>query len=251
MNHRQRWTACQAVSRKLISKYGTEILATGVTGSVSRGADMDFSDVDFQILVKERARVKSHRFVLKGCLFSVAARTVNDWMKEMIEPNFSLPLVVGSLKSMRIVHDPDMHFDRLRLQSESLAASCWRNAVRVGLEEMTEDLGRLRNVYAGGDWINFRRLLPLVALEATLVYSSLREQAVLSENDLLDAKLQGYDQKFARALLTGFNKNSANHKRVTTSLEWVYNVLREAAEQCRSAPVNLESIASYVPHEER
>jgi hypothetical protein len=32
----------------------------------------------------------------------------------------------------------------------------WKNAVRAGLEEMTEDLGRVRNAFELRDWKNFR-----------------------------------------------------------------------------------------------
>lgn len=231
----------------MLSKHAPDILATGVTGSVGRGTDRKFSDVDFEVLVKEGSHLKSHCFLLKGCLFSVNAKSEDDWNRELTQPNFSLPLVVGDLKSLRIDYDPKGRFGRLRRRSERLPRGCWKNAVRAGLEEIAEDLGRVRNAYASKDWKNFRLHSPHVAVEAALVHSSLRRKAVLTENNLLDSELQGYDSLFVRALLVGIGTTRANNRSVLDSLEWLNLSLGKAAEEQGFTPTSLDSITSYVP----
>lgn len=124
MNHQERWTACRTVSDRLLKKYAHDVIATAVTGSVGRGDDAEFSDIDFSVLVRKKSRLHSHRFVLKGCLFSVAASTERDRLEELTRPNHALPLVVGSLKSMRAIHDPSGSFRRLRRTSEDLPKEC-------------------------------------------------------------------------------------------------------------------------------
>lgn len=247
MNHGERWAACRAVTRRLLDKYTSDVLATGVTGSVGRGVDKEFSDVDFQVLVREGSRLRSHRFILKSCLFSVAARTENDWINELSQPNFSLPLAIGSLKSLRVVYDPQKRFSRLRKRSEKLPRTCWKNAVRAGLEEIAEDLGRVRNAYFSKDWKNFRIYSPHVALEAALVHSSLRQKAVLTENDLLDTDLQEYHSQFKHALLVGIGTAHANNRVILDSLEWMHKTLSRAAKEQQSSPAVLGSISSYAP----
>ncbi len=112
---------------------------------------MRFSDIDFHVLVRKNSKLRSHRFILKGSLFSVPARTEIDWLDELTQPNHWLPLVVGSVKSMRAIHDPSGHFRRLRKRSETLSTKIWKNAVRTGLEELVEDLGRgQKRVYCEG-----------------------------------------------------------------------------------------------------
>ncbi|MDG6921555.1 MAG: hypothetical protein JRN59_08505 [Nitrososphaerota archaeon] len=49
-------------------------MAAGITGSVGREADAENSDIDFNVLVKQAGRIPTHRLVLRGGLFSVAAR---------------------------------------------------------------------------------------------------------------------------------------------------------------------------------
>ncbi len=53
MNHQERWTACRAISDRLLKKYAHDVIATAVTGSVGRGDDAEFSDIDFSVLVRK------------------------------------------------------------------------------------------------------------------------------------------------------------------------------------------------------
>ena len=247
MKHRERLTACRVVSDRLIKKYAGEVIATGVTGSVGRGGDIGFSDIDFSVLVRKGSQLHSHRFVLKGCLFSIAASTEGDWLGEFTQPNYALPLVMGSLKSIRAIHDPRGAFQRLRKKSQNLSKECWNKAVRAGLEEIVEDLGRVRNAYAEKDWKNFCLHSPHVALEAALVHSSLRRRAVLTERNLLSARLQGYSPKFMSALLIGAGMKRAGNRLVLKSLEWMYSSLSEEASRQGGTPTSYESVTYYVP----
>ncbi|MDA4129674.1 MAG: nucleotidyltransferase domain-containing protein [Thaumarchaeota archaeon] len=231
MNHAARWRACLTVSRKLIKKYPSDVLATGVTGSVARGTDKKFSDVDFQVLVKENSRLNFHRFILNDSLFSVSARTRSSWLKELTEPNFLLPVVVGSLRSLHTFHDPGHHFVRLRCQSEKLPLSCWKNAVRQGLEEIAEDFGRAKNGYLLHNWPIFEYYSRIVVLETALVDFSLNQKAVLTETDLLDVDTYVKASQLAKL----------------RSLDLTFKKLYKAAKKQNSAPASLNSISEYVP----
>ncbi|MDG6921554.1 MAG: hypothetical protein JRN11_07430 [Nitrososphaerota archaeon] len=168
-------------------------------------------------------------------------------MKKLTSPNYVLPLVVGSLKSMRVIHDPSGSFRRLKRKSEDLPIVCWRNAVRVGLEEMVEDLGRVRNAYRSKNWTNFQIHSPPVALEAALVHSSLRRKAVLTEKDLLNRSSQGYAPRFTSTLLTGAGMKQAKTKEVMNSLEDVSTSFYREAKDQRATPVSFSSALSGLP----
>ncbi len=110
----------------------------------------------FHVLVRKDSKLRPHRFVLRGSLFSVAARTERDWLDELTQPNHALPLVVGSPKSMRPYTTPSRHFRPLREKSRTLSSKTWKNAVRAGLKEIAENLGRVRNAYSVKDWKDFQ-----------------------------------------------------------------------------------------------
>lgn len=135
----------------------------------------------------------------------------------------------------------------MKKKSESLPAECWRNAVRVGLEEMVEDLDRVRNAYRSKDWKNFHLHAPRVALEAALVCSSLRRRAVLTEKDLLDRKAQEYTPRFMNALVIGAKMKRARATQVLNSLEMLSNSLYQEAESQQATPVSYDSASSYIP----
>jgi hypothetical protein len=209
---------------------------------------MENSDVDFNTLVTDTRKVRTHRFILRGCLFSVAARTEDDWVEELTSPNDGLPLVVGSLKSMRPIYDPEGRFERLRNRAEELPTDCWKNAVRVGLEEMVEDLGRVRNAHLSRDSAVFRLYSPRVAIEAALVYSSLRREAVLSENDLLN-EAQRYAPTILESLLVGAGVKSSGMKLVLNSLETLFDTLWSEARGQGATPVSYAVASSYTPRQ--
>jgi hypothetical protein len=148
---------------------------------------------------------------------------------------------------MRAIHDPSEAFRQLRRTSEDLSRECWNNAVRAGLEEIVEDLGRVRNAYALRDWKNFRLHSPHVALEAALVHCSLRRRTVLTEKNLMEARLQGYSPQFIHALLTGAGIKMANNGEVLKCLEWMYSSLSQEAGRQESAPTRYDSVTSYAP----
>ncbi len=239
--------ACVLVTGRIRKKYGNDVLATGVTGSVGRNADQENSDIDFTVLVRDSERIRAHRFVLRGCLFSVAARTEREWLKELTSPNDGLPLVVGSLKSLRAIYDPHARFDRLRRKSQRLPTVCWRNAVRIGLEEMVEDMGRVRNAYLSTNWDNFWFYSPRVAMEATLVHSSLRRRPVLTENDLLNRRLQGYTPRFMKSLLVAMGIDEVEPRESLDSLEVLYDSLYGEAKNQDATPLSYDSVSCYTP----
>lgn len=208
---------------------------------------MRFSDIDFHVLVGKNSKLRPHRFVLRGNLFSVPARTEKDWLDELTQPNHPLPLVVGSLKSMRAIHDPSGHFRRLHKRSETLHSQVWKSAVRTGLEEIVEDLGRVRNAYGVIDWKNFQLHSPHVPVEAGLVHSSLRRRAILTEKHLLNAQLQGYSSRFGHGILVGAGMTGAKPREVLDSLEWMNDSLNAEAMKQSAAPASYDSVSSYIP----
>jgi len=167
-------------------------------------------------------------------------------MSELTRPNHALPLVVGSLKSMRVLYDPHGRLERLKGIAEEIPVRCWTNAVRAGLEEMVEDLGRVRNAYLSKDMKTFRLFSPTVAMEAALVYSSSRRLAVLTERGLLDPKTQRYPARLASALMTGLGEE-AKAEQVLNALETLFKSVYKEASLQAATPVAYNSVSSYTP----
>ncbi len=245
MNHEDRVKACQFVSEQLVRKHPTDVLATGVTGSVSRHRDLNYSDIDFNILIRDAAKIRSHRFILKNCLFSVAARTKSDWLNELNQPNYHLPVVVGSLDSMLVFHDPSDEFAGLKAIAKALPEEVWKNAIRNGLEEILEDFGRVRNSYAVKDWLVFRIYIRSVAITAGFVWACLHRKVIFDEKDILPSHKNHAEinPKFNDAIRFATAPKSTNPKKVIASLnQW----LRGEALKQDAVPSTLRTASMYV-----
>jgi predicted nucleotidyltransferase len=247
VNHEERISACVSVSERIVLNYPKEVVATGVTGSVARGEDLRHSDIDFHVIVKRGAKLRTHGFVLGGCLFSVCVRTKAEWLEELMRPESELPLVVGSLVSMRAFYDPTGAFRRLRAVAEGLPERIWKEAILYRLEGIVEDLGRVRNSYEEGDLTMLRIYSPIVAFNAALAYASLRRKAVLTEKDLFDAGKQGYDSRFSRALMTAIGGREADPAHIVDSLSRLEKRLNSEAKREGVAPVRYRSAVEYDP----
>ncbi|OGS42845.1 MAG: hypothetical protein A3K67_03530 [Euryarchaeota archaeon RBG_16_62_10] len=249
MDHHQRMMACRIVSEKLIDKHPEEIVATGVTGSVARGDDLEHSDIDFQVLVREGSDLRSHVFVVNGCLFGVHMRTEGSWRKELLEPNRNLAFAIGALVQLVPIHDPSEAFARLRGLAESIPDECWRNAVRDGLEDIVEDLGRAKNFYMQQDRDNLRTMACRVAASTAVVCSSLRRRALLSENELVRvfAEEFGPDSEHARMYRIASRLDDAADKEMMRALEWLHDFLVREATKQSAMHEDLGSPSEYIP----
>jgi predicted nucleotidyltransferase len=249
MNHRQRLEACREVVDRLLRKHTGDIKAIAVLGSVARREDEEHSDIDMKVIVSGASSLKSHVFVLNGCLFSIDVRTEESWKRELTEPNSHLSLSVGSLMHILPGHDPNGVFKRLSTMATALPAECWRNAVRDSMEAIIEDLGRARNAYERGDFRTFRVSAVTVAMSMALVQANLERVSVVTEKDLycIFEDLRGMDSEPARAFRIASRIEDAGDDDVIDALNFLGDYLvRESLKH--SAMLQMYgSASSYTP----
>lgn len=249
MNHRQRLEACREVVDRLLGKHADEIKAIAVLGSVARREDEEHSDIDMMVIVSDDSDLKSHVFVLNGCLFCVGVRTEESWKRELIEPNSHLSLSVGSLMHILPGHDPNGVFKRLATMANALPAECWRNAVRDSMEAIIEDLGRTRNAFERHDFRTFRIDAVSVAISMALVQANLGRIPVATEKDLycIFEDFNGKDSEPARAFRIAARIEDGGDDDVMDALNYLGDYLvRESLKH--SAMVQIyRSASSYTP----
>lgn len=249
MNHRQRVDACREVSSRLLQRFPDDIIATAVFGSVARGEDLEHSDIDMQVLVRDGARLSSHFFVLDDCYFSVVVKTEESWRTELTEPVSGLCLTAGSLQIVLPIHDPSGAFARLRTMANALPAESWKSAIREGIAGIVEDLGRVRNFYMQADYTNFRLFSVLVALGMAKVYADLGRHMLRTEKDLntVFEKGGGPDCEAARAYRVAARLVEASDHDTMDGLEWLSDFLTREALKQSAMPQTCKSVRSYIP----
>lgn len=233
----------------MLGKHADDIKAIAVLGSVARREDEEHSDIDMKVIVSGASSLKSHVFVLNGCLFSIDARTEESWKRELTEPNSHLSLSVGSLMHVLPGHDPNGVFKRLSTMANALPAECWRNAVRDSMEAIIEDLGRVKNAYERGDFRTFRVNAVPVAMSMALVQANLGRVPIATEKDLycIFEDVHGKDSEPARAFRIASRIDDGGDDDVMDALNFLGDFLvRESLKH--SAMVQMyRSASSYTP----
>ncbi len=249
MNHKERVEACREVSERLLKRYYHDIIATAVVGSVARGDDREYSDVDFQVLVRKGSSLRSHSFVLNKCLFSVNVRTEPQWRDELTDGDDHLPLAIGSLMNILPAHDPTGAFARLKNLALNVPGEAWKNGIRDGISGVFEDLGRVRNFYVARDWDSFRMMSGLVATSMALTYANLTHNVLRTEKDLTKVfeTEDGLRTEAARAFRVADRLDAGEDIDGMEALNFLGGFLyREAAKQS-ALPKILNSARNYSP----
>ncbi|MDR5001929.1 ANT(4')-I family aminoglycoside nucleotidyltransferase [Brevibacillus parabrevis] len=199
----ERLQTCKEIAARLHEVYGEKVLAIGVYGSVSRGTDGPFSDIEMLCVLEESGEETdfSHEWsagpwkaevnvISAHVLLDMAATVEDDW-----------PLTHGPFFAPLSLYDPKGFFQTLKEAAHSPAKEAFTQAINgVLVGEMYEFIGKLRNISLEGP----RTYLPYLAMQfaqygAMLI--GLHQQTfystgakVLPESLELPDRPDGYDQ---------------------------------------------------------
>ncbi|MGO4949245.1 ANT(4')-I family aminoglycoside nucleotidyltransferase [Paenibacillus sp. DRB1-1] len=149
----ERLQTCHEIAARLHEVYRDNILAIGIYGSVAKGTDGPFSDIEmFCVLSEPNGPVEfSHEWSAgpwkaevnvcsSDILLKIASTVEGDW-----------PLTHGPFFSPLRLYDPKNFFSILKEAAESPTKEDFRHAINeVLVGEMYEFIGKLRNVRVNG-----------------------------------------------------------------------------------------------------
>ncbi|WP_282936043.1 ANT(4')-I family aminoglycoside nucleotidyltransferase [Paenibacillus sp. RC67] len=161
----ERLLTCHEIANRLHEVYGDKVKAIGVYGSVSRGTDGPFSDIEmFCVRGDESSEPIEFRYEWSSgpwkaevnvcsadVLLNKASIVEGDW-----------PLTHGPYFFQQSLYDPEGFFASLRKAAQSPTEEAFRHAINeVLVGEMYEFIGKLRNVNLQGPYT----YLPYLAME--------------------------------------------------------------------------------------
>lgn len=207
----ERLRTCHEIASRLHDVYREQILAIGVYGSVSRGTDGPFSDIEMLCVLSESSESVDFSYEWSAgpwkaevdvcsadVLLATASTVEGTW-----------PLTHGPFFSQLSLYDPKGFFSKLKKAAESPSKEDFRRAIHeVLVGEMYEFVGKLRNVRLNGP----HTYLPYLAVEfaqygAMLV--GLHNQKLFSTGSMvlpealeLPGRPEGFDP-IARMVMSG------------------------------------------------
>ncbi|MBJ6359969.1 ANT(4')-I family aminoglycoside nucleotidyltransferase [Paenibacillus sp. GCM10012307] len=165
LTHDERLANCHIISERLHRTYGEQVLAIGVYGSMARGTDAPFSDIEMFCVLRntdEKADECSYEWSMGSWKAEVDVRTADTLLHEAAVVEGEWPLTHGPYFHVLSLYDPEQFFPRLRKTAESVSPMEFKLAIEeVLVGEIMELVGKLRNA---GMQDNFA-YLPYLAMQ--------------------------------------------------------------------------------------
>jgi predicted nucleotidyltransferase len=145
-----RFELAKAIAQDLRRKEGRNLVAIGVYGSVARGEDRRYSDIDMLVVVR-RKRPRIRHTLRSGILATILQETPEEASLEVHGAYPGLNDALGGWRSMHPLYDPSGLLRRLRDQARRPNVQAFRKSARIHFLETFEDLGKLWNAIAAAD----------------------------------------------------------------------------------------------------
>ncbi|MED4570518.1 ANT(4')-I family aminoglycoside nucleotidyltransferase [Brevibacillus agri] len=207
----ERLQTCQEIAARLHEVYGAKILAIGVYGSVARGTDGPFSDIEmFCVLEDSDEDVDfSHEWSAGPWKAEVNVLSANVLLHMAATVDEGWPLSHGAFFAPLALYDPKDFFPALKKAAQSPTQEAFTEAINgVLVGEMYEFIGKLRNAHLNGPHTYLPYLAMqfaqygamLLGLHHRTCYSTGAQ--VLPESLLLTDRPDGYEQ-VAKLVMSG------------------------------------------------
>jgi kanamycin nucleotidyltransferase len=163
LSRHERLQICHEIASRLHEVYGEKILAMGIYGSISRGTDGPYSDIEMLCVLRESDEPVdfSYEWSAGPWKAEVNVCTAHLLLQTAATVDERWPLTHGPFFSPLILYDPEGFFPKLKEAAESPAKEDFRRTIQeVLVGEMYEFIGKLRNISLNGP----RTYLPYLAM---------------------------------------------------------------------------------------
>ncbi|MFD1675914.1 ANT(4')-I family aminoglycoside nucleotidyltransferase [Alicyclobacillus fodiniaquatilis] len=159
----ERLQTCREIAKRLHEVYGSKIQAIGVYGSVAKGTDGCFSDIEMFCVLHDSGQTVEYCYEWSAGPWraEVDVYSANILLKNAATVKGRWPLTHGAYFSTLSLYDPDGFFHDLRTAVESPAQSDFNRAINEVLINEYEFMGKLRNLRPNGPY----SYLPYLAMQ--------------------------------------------------------------------------------------
>jgi len=149
MEQTERLKLARALAARLVAAHGAAILVGGVFGSVARGEETAWSDLDLLYVVRDGAELRGRTFVFQGAPVVLNVVAQGELEAMLREPGPAWPYWMGVLDALKPLAGERAHLQRWRELGQHLDDSAFRLAVERHLPALAlESYGRIRSCAA-------------------------------------------------------------------------------------------------------
>ena len=152
MSHAQRMDLSREIADRARARYGDRIVAIGIYGSVARGMDGPFSDIEMLCVLRTVGEEFSIEWATGPWKAEVDFSSEDVVLREAATIEGTWPLTHGAFLTVLPLFDPERFFERLRDVVTGQPVEKFHAAIEETLVgELYEFVGKLRNARAEGN----------------------------------------------------------------------------------------------------
>jgi predicted nucleotidyltransferase len=171
----------------LRKRFGAEILAAGVTGSVARGTAERYSDIDLLIILKRDRKDFPDCTIIDGTYSSIKHVTMKKALSELTETSAELPSIIGGYGRILAIHDPQGLLQKLERKASSIPSELFQRSARLALHQSFEDFCRAKNAFLDNDGVVLKDSVYIVTTSAVNIVACLNQAAFVSDREMFKA----------------------------------------------------------------
>jgi len=164
MTRSERLQLCNEIASRLHKVYEDRLLAIGVYGSIARGTDGPYSDIEMFCVLRDQAEPVNFSYEWSAGPWKAEVDICNAsvLLQKATEIEGRWPLTHGPFFTHLSLYDPEGFFPRLKEAAASPTKDEFQRAINeVLVGEMYEFVGKLRNVSQNGP----HTYLPYLAMQ--------------------------------------------------------------------------------------
>ncbi|MEH6942072.1 ANT(4')-I family aminoglycoside nucleotidyltransferase [Bacillus sp. JJ722] len=147
----ERMKIAYRIANQVLEKYGSEVKAIGLYGSLARKTDGPFSDIEIKCILHSLEDDYCYEWTSGDWKAEVNFDSEEDILEEATTVEEDWPLTHGQFFTILPIYDPEEFFKKLRLKASSVDNTIFKEAIcKTLVEEMYEYIGKLRNIEIQG-----------------------------------------------------------------------------------------------------
>ena len=232
--HFERITLAQQLVERIVAVHGEKVLAIGLYGSLARGSDQPYPDIEMMCIFNTPGEDYAHEWIEGACKVEVNFVSADLILREAATVESEWAITHGAYFDMKPLYGNPEFFTQLNDALHSPSQEAFAVALRAMIVgSIYENMGKLRNSRLAGN----RGCLPLltctIAEEAALAIGLANKkcystQALLFQESLAFAnRPAGYDV-LCQLVMAG---NLSDGEAIVTTLELFWAALVTWAEE--------------------
>jgi len=162
MDHSHRLELAREIAGRFQARYGESVLALGVYGSLARGTDGPYSDIELLCVLRGEGIEQNHEWSAGAWKAEVNVRSQDVALREAAELEVEWPITHGAFTHLLALYDPSDFLAQLRQAALAHSDDEFRQVLcDVIVGEVYERIGKVRNARAENNAAG----LPALALD--------------------------------------------------------------------------------------